>query len=126
MIKMNEKIKLLELAVEKVSSNKSYLAFLINRYLESESISRQEMRALLHCTEEDYYKLGLCKTPDIESADFLSKLNGICEYTHTSTIELNQIIKRANAIVKFSEDQLGSGNYLMAARDKHNIDKKKK
>ncbi len=123
---MNEKVKFLELAVEKVSSDKSYLAFLIKRYLESESISQQELRALLRCTEEDYYKLSLCKTPDIGSADFLSRLNKICEYTHTSAIDLNRIIKRANAIVKFSEDQPDSGNYLMAARDKYNIDKKEK
>lgn len=123
---MNEKVKLLELAVEKVSSDKSYIAFLIKRYLESESISQEEMRALLRCTEEDYYRLSLCKTPDIESADYLSRLNKICEYTHTSAIELNGIIKRANGIVKLSEDQSDSKSYLMAARDKHNIDKKGK
>ena len=123
---MNEKIKLLALAVEKVSSDKSYLAFLIKKYLESESISQQDLRALLRCTEEDYYKLNLCKIPNVENADFLSRLNKICEYTHTSVIELNGIIKRANAIVKFSEDQPDSRNYLMAARDKHNIDKKGK
>ncbi len=117
---MTEKTKLLSLAAEKASSNKELIGFLIKAYLDFENISTQEILAQLACSEENFYKLCLCQAPAIELADFLSRLNRICEYTHTPVMEVNKIIKRANAILKFSDNGISSDGYLMAARDKHN------
>lgn len=119
---MTEKTKLLSLAAEKAYSKKELIGFLIKTYLDFENIPIQEMLSQLRCSEEDFYKLCLCHAPVMESADFLSRLNRICEYTHTPVIELNKIIKRANMILKFSEDEEQARNFLMAARDKHTND----
>jgi hypothetical protein len=113
---MTEKVNLLGMAVDRVSLDKSFLAFLMKKYSEYENISQQNLLSQLRCSEESYYKLCLCKAPDVEATDFLSRLNSISEYAHVSALELNRIIKRANAILKFSEDEARS--YLMAARDK--------
>lgn len=120
---MTEKVTLLGMAVNKVSADKSFVAFLMKKYSEYENISQQSLLSQLHCSEESYYKLCLCKVPDLEGADFLHRLNSISEYAQVSAIELNKIIKRANAILKFSEDEEQARNFLMAARDKHEDEK---
>lgn len=116
---MTEKVNLLGLAVDKVSSDKSFVAFLMKKYSEYENIPQQNLLSQLRCSEESYYKLCLCKAPDVEASDFLSRLNSISEYSHVSAIELNRVIKRANAILRLSEDEEQARNFLMAARDKH-------
>jgi hypothetical protein len=120
---MTEKINLLGMAVNKVSADKSFVAFLMKKYSEYENMSQQNLLSQLGCSEESYYKLCLCKAPDVEATDFLSRLNSISEYAQVSAIELNRIIKRANIILKLSEDEAQAQNYLMAARDKHGNEK---
>lgn len=121
---MSEKIKILELAANKASSDSGFIAFLIKKYLEFENISEQDVLSTLQCSEEDYYKLNLCRVPDINATDFVSRLNNISKYTNSSAIELNKIIKRANSILRLSGDQVEQNNYLMAARDKQNENNK--
>jgi len=121
---MSEKIKMLELASNKASNDSGFIAYLIKKYLEVENISEQEIISILHCTEENYYKLNLCRVPDVNANDFVSRLNRISEYTNSSAVELNNIIKRANAILRLSGSNVEQHNYLMAARDKQNKDKK--
>lgn len=120
---MTKKINPLGMAVNKVSADKSFVAFLMKKYSEYENMSQQNLLSQLRCSEESYYKLCLCKAPSVEAADFLSRLNCISEYAQVSVIELNRIIKRANTILKLSEDEAQAQNYLMAARDKHENDK---
>jgi hypothetical protein len=105
---MSEKIKMLELAAKKASTDSGFLAFLIKKYLEFENLSEQEILLKLNCSEEDYYKLSLCRVPDINAKDFIFRLNNISKYTNASNIELNKIIKRATSILKLSGDQMGN------------------
>ncbi|MCB0489876.1 MAG: hypothetical protein KDC99_15445 [Cyclobacteriaceae bacterium] len=121
---MDEKIKMLELASCKAAADSGFIAYLVNKYLEVENISEQEILSALHCSEEDYFKLKLCRVPDVNATDFVSRLNRISEYTNSSSVELNKIIKRANSILRLSGDNVEQHNYLMAARDKQNKEKK--
>lgn len=120
---MTDNIKLLKHAARKVEADSGFIAFLMKKYLEFENISEEEVLSTLHCTAEDYYKLNLCRVPDINANDFASRLNNISQYTNSSAIELNKIIKRANSILRLSGGDVEQHNYLMAARDKHNKDK---
>jgi hypothetical protein len=115
---MTDRIRLLEHAARKVETNRDFIACLVKKYLEFENVTEEEMRSTLQCTKEDYYKLNLCKVPDINSSDFVVRLNSICKYTNSSAIELNRIIKRASTIMKLTEGIVEQRNYLMAARDK--------
>ena len=121
---MSEKIKMLELAADKAATNTGFIAYLMKKYLEVENIPEQEILSTLHCSLEDYYKLNLCRVPDINANDFASRLNKISEYTNSSAIELNKIIKRANSILRLSGSDFEQHNYLIAARDKQIKDKK--
>lgn len=121
---MSEKIKMLELASQKAADDSGFIAYLMKTYLEVENISEQEIQSTLHCSVEDYYKLNLCRVPDVNASDFVIRLNKISQYTNTSAIELNKIIKRANSILRLNGNDIEQHNYLMAARDKQNKDKK--
>jgi hypothetical protein len=121
---MTDNIRLLEHAARKVEADSGFIAYLMKKYLEFENISEQEVLSTLHCTMEDYYKLNLCRVPDINASDFVSRLNNISQYTNSSAIELNKIIKRANSILRLSGSDMEQNNYLMAARDKQNKNNK--
>ncbi len=116
---MTDRIRLLEHAAKKVEADSNFIAYLVKRYLEFENITEEEILSTLQCTTEDYYKLNLCKIPDVNSSDFVIRLNEISKYTNSSAIELNKIIKRASAIIKLTATQYEQSNYLMAARDKN-------
>jgi hypothetical protein len=121
---MSDKLKLLETANRKAASDRGFIAYCLLKYSEIEQKTEQEIISSLNCQLEDYYKLGLCRTPDVNSNDFLLRLNNISSYTHVSAIELNKIIKRVNAVLKFSDANTQVENsYLMAARDKKKKDK---
>ena len=120
---MSEKIKMLELASDKAATDSGFIAYLMKKYLEFENISEQEVLSTLHCTMEDYYKLNLCRVPDINASDFVSRLNNISQYTNSSANELNKIIKRANSILRLNGSDMEQNNYLVAARDKQNKNK---
>jgi hypothetical protein len=121
---MSEKIKMLELASNKAANESGFIAYLMKKYLEIENMSEQEILSKLHCTAEDYYKLNLCRIPDINANDYVTRLSKICEYTNTSTLELNKIIKRANSILSLTGSDAEQKSYLMAARDNHNKNEK--
>ncbi len=119
---MDDKLKILEITSRKISSDRDFMSFVLNKYIELEKKSEQDLIDVLKCSMEDYYKLSLCKVPNSTSIDFIDKLNNISEYTHASIIELNKIIKRVDAIIHLPLSENNS-SYLMAARDKKN-DKK--
>lgn len=119
---MNEKLEILEMAAKKVSSDGGFIAFIVMKYLEFEKISQKELVSILGCSEEDYYKLLLCRAPEVNASDFVKRLTNICQYTNASMIELNKIIKRTVSLLNLSESQ----EYFMAARDKNGKDENSK
>ena len=120
---MSDKLKLLETANKKASQDNDFIAYYLRKYLEIEQLTVPQMIAILNCPMEDYYKLGLCRAPDVASTDFLQRLTSIGNYSHISVIELNKIIKRVNSIEKISNiDTETKPAYLMAARDKNKKD----
>ncbi len=114
---MSDKIKLLQLANVKIADNSEFIAFYLKKYGEFENVSEKEICSNLNCSVEDYYKLALCKAPDVNSNEFASRLNNISQYTGIAVFGLSNIIKRVHSIMKLSENE--STTYLMAARDKN-------
>ncbi|WDF54337.1 hypothetical protein [Mucilaginibacter sp. KACC 22063] len=113
---MSGKLRLLETAFENAATDSAFLAFFITKYQEAESINAAAVATLLQCEMEAYYRLGLCTVPDVGASNYLSELNKISGYIGISAISLNQILKRAVAIVKLSGTTTQSA--LLAARDK--------
>jgi hypothetical protein len=123
---MSEKIKILELASRKAANDSAFIAYFLKKYSEFEKISESEILTTLRCSKEDYYKLNLCRVPDINAGDFVMRLNKIAKYTNTCTLDLNKIIKRANSILRLTGSDVEQNSYLMAARDNHYKNKREK
>lgn len=122
---MTEKIKLFELANRKIENQQEFMAFYLRKYLEIERISEKKLCSELNCSIEAYYKLALCKAPDFNALNFITRLKNISKYTGIEVWGLSRIIKRVNTIHAFSETDATA--YLMAARDmnKQNKDNNK-
>ena len=117
---MNDKLKLLQLANNKIADNREFMAFYLKKYGEFEDLSQQQICSDLNCSFEDYYKLTLCKVPDVNVHDFASRLKKISDYTGVTVFGLSKIVKRVHTLMTLSSDQ--SQSTLMAARDKNNKD----
>lgn len=113
---MNEQLRLLDLANKKAASDNEFIGYILKKYGEIENHSEVEICAKLNCSLEDYYRLSLCKTPEVNSNDFVEQLNRIATHSNVSMMELNTLIKRVVSILKFSGAQ--GNSFLMAARDK--------
>lgn len=115
---MNNRVKLLQLANQKIADNNEFMGFYLRKYREFENLSEQQICSNLNCSFEDYYKLTLCKAPDVNAYDFASRLKNISDYTGITVFGLSKIIKRVHSLMTLSSDQ--SPSTLMAARDKNN------
>jgi hypothetical protein len=116
---MSSKIKLLETAYKKASEDRKFLAYVLEKYNETENSTKESLAILLNSSIETYYKLGLCLTPSITAGSYLAELTKICDYLEVPVMPLNQVIKRVDSVIKFSEDELKGDSLLMAARDKN-------
>lgn len=121
---MSHKLKLLKTANKNIETDSGFFAHYLGKYSEIENVSETDIISMLNCTTENYYKLGLCKAPPVNSKDFVQRLNNISDYTGISVLTLNKIIKRVHSVLKISEiNKHADTSYLMAARDKNKKDK---
>ncbi|MEO6302644.1 MAG: hypothetical protein ABIP51_05690 [Bacteroidia bacterium] len=86
------KLGLFENTFNKLSGDRAFMAFYLNEVALKENRTQEDMIALLNCSLEDYYKLGLCKAPEINE-DLNKRIQKIAEYTNTSSLILTNIIK---------------------------------
>jgi hypothetical protein len=114
---MITKLNLFKNAITRVENDHEFMANTLKQYCEFEKISESELISILDCSLEDYYKLALCKSPDITESDFKSRLAIISEYVNIDTSRLTKVIKHVHTIQRFRSS---TGSILMAARDKEN------
>jgi len=86
------KLKLFENTYNKLVADKTFMAYYLQQLIIRENKTKEEVCVLLNCTEEAYYKLALCKAPEIIATDFKQRLLKIAEYTNTSALVLSNII----------------------------------
>lgn len=116
---MDDKLKLLESAAQKASTDSAFIAYYLEEYARIENTQRTELMNSLNCSLENYYRLGLCKAPEVTHPDYLARIKKISTYAQSSMMMLNTIIKCVSSIEKFRHTA-GPNTYLMAARDKSN------
>jgi hypothetical protein len=117
---MKERFELLKDAFRRISDNRDFIGYYLKKYCEFENITDQELAKKFNWAFEDYFRLGLCITPDQSSLDFIDRIDKISEYTHLSSLVIVTIIKHVAAIEHFND--ISSDSMLLAARQN---DKKK-
>lgn len=94
------KFKLLEHTFNKLTADRSFVAYYLEQLAINENKSQNEIIQLLNCSEENYYKLGLCKVPEINAADYISRITKIARYAAVSEDILSNIISPITTDVK--------------------------
>ena len=116
---MNADLNLLKSVAERIENDHEFMAYFLKKYSEIEHLAEPQLLERLNCSIDDYYKLALCKAPDVNSSDFVHRLNRISEYTNIDPRGLNIVIKRVNSVLVFSDT---NSALFMAARDKKKKD----
>ena len=117
---MNTKLNLLKSAIAHVEQNHEFMAYFLKEYSAIERITESDLLSDFGCSLDDYYKLALCKAPDVNDPDFILRLKRISEYINVSTARLSAVIMRVNLITKLADTS--NRTFLMAARDKKEED----
>ena len=92
------KLKLFENTYNKLILDKAFMAYYLDQLIIRENKTKEEICALLNCSAENFYKLALCKAPELNEVDFKQRISKIAEYTNTSDIILSNIIALSSQI----------------------------
>lgn len=91
---MNEKERLLDLAVDTCSENPIFIAYYLKEYRERKKFHTTYIMQLLGVNREDYNRLALCRVPNMHGSDKIIKFQVICEYANCPNIgTLDSIIQ---------------------------------
>lgn len=98
------KLRLFENTYNKLVADKTFMAYYLHELIIRENKTQEEVCVLLNCDQEGYYKLALCKAPEIISADFKQRVLKIAEYTNTPALVLSNIIGFSVEVKKEIQD----------------------
>lgn len=102
-----DKIKLLEITFDKLSADKTFMAYYLEKIRSVESKSREEIRNSLNCSTEDYYKLGLCKAPEAGAESFEERMLRISRYSNSPAGNLIRMIKTVHTLDSEEQEAIG-------------------
>ncbi len=99
------KLKLFENTYNKLVLDKAFMAYYLEQLIVRENKTKEEVFVLLDCKSEDFYKLALCKAPELSAVDFKQRVLKIAEYTNTSALILSNIIELSLPVKKDEIEQ---------------------
>lgn len=88
----------LAFAARKAAARREYLAYYLVQYQQQEELTEEAMMEFVGCSDEDYYRLALCKVPDTQGADFAVRLDRVAAYAGASTVQVAQVIRQVAAL----------------------------
>lgn len=122
-------IRLFKELANRLKDNRSYMAWVLEKYQRTERMDEDDLRAYLGASPEMLVRLATCKCPDPSTGDFASQVRAIAEYTQLDPAILAQMIKQAQVLdtftnIKYSQKDQSewirgfSPGMLSAARDR--------
>jgi len=117
---MDTNEQLLAFAAHRVSSDPAFLAYYLVRFQGDQGWTADELQADLRCVGEAYYRLALCRTPDLDSRDAGSRLLRIADYAGADPYRLIAMVRHVRAMDRLrpTENVDRRGGFLLAARDR--------
>ena len=105
----------LALAAQKAAERENYLAFRV--YKKTKGVGDEEIARLLDCEIEAYFRLALCRLPNLEKGSFGDRVRHIAKFANASPTALAKIIKHAESVQAFNRTVSSEHrNLLLAAR----------
>lgn len=111
---MNTDLNFLKHAITSLENDQEFMAHTLKKYRDFEQISEPAMLDFLSCTMNDYYKLALCRIPDTDKSDYLSRMNAISEYTNIEPGKLLRLIKHVRIGLALDKQQ---GTYFLITQE---------
>lgn len=111
---MNTDLNFLKHAITSLENDQEFMAHTLKKYRDFEQISEPAMLDFLSCTMNDYYKLALCRIPDTDKSDYLSRMNAISEYTNIEPDKLLRLIKHVRIGLALDKQQ---GTYFLITQE---------
>jgi hypothetical protein len=102
--------------VKRLRENPDYMAFVLARYQEQESISDEDLAGALGTLPDLAIRLALCRRPDTGAPDFAARVRQIADYTLMDESLLANIIRQVSSLHALST--ASEGQLLSAARDR--------
>ena len=60
--------------IKKVSSRQNYFAYYLSQYQNYEKLTDSELKGFLDCSDEDFFRLALCRVPEMYTNEFNEKI----------------------------------------------------
>lgn len=86
------KLELMRITYAKLAGNREFIASYLENYMRLEGIDKLRLMQRLNCSEENFYRLALCKTPLPSQPDFRERAERIAEYSNVPFQELAFLI----------------------------------
>lgn len=115
---MNDKLELMKKAFDKIADEPDFIAFYLKKYGEQEGKTVPDLLSELTCSEEDFYKLALCKAPEPYNLKSREVLQAIAAYTNIDEVKISKLLQHVRTVLHFQN--LGNRDLLMAARARNN------
>ncbi len=105
----------LDTLVRRAESEPFFLASTLVLFARSEALDDEALSRFLHCPQESFAMLRLCRTPDEEPAGFQRDVKRIAERFGVDENALAEAVRRGQSLQRLR--QAASGGTLLAARD---------
>lgn len=83
---------LMQITYAKLAGNRDFVASYLESYIRLEGINRQGLMHRLNCSEENFYRLALCKAPLPSQSDFQERVEKIAAYSQVPFQDLAFLI----------------------------------
>ena len=108
----------LQTFADRLSSDPTYLAFVVRHYCSIEQVNRVSVAKLLGISEQMLVRLELCKTPDPKADDFAERVCAIADFTLSDDAALAAIIRRSITVGEMQAAR-PAASLPAAARDRN-------
>jgi hypothetical protein len=110
-----------QVLIKQLAKRPEFMAYVLNRYLEQEKLSPEELAEELGTSPELALRLWLCKRPDPKSHDFRLLVQELADYCLADEVALAKVLRQVAWL-----EQIGSPSssqaFLAAARDREDLD----
>ncbi len=106
--------------INKVSSRKDYFAFFITQYQEYEQLNDEQMKSFLECSDNNFFRLALCRVPDMHADTFTRSIQKIADFANVPVMKLIRMLKRVSGleVMQQAAEKMHEETLLLAARQK--------
>ena len=119
-----QRLASLRRAADRVSTNRSFMAYLLARWGEIKGLSWSEAAERIGCTDDTIHRLAFCRRPDPSADRFADNVEHIAYYARIDPGVLARLVRQVDAIQALRETRplrdasAAEARILMAALDR--------